>query len=164
MPTSSDAASLSSIDEIRQELANAKSAEKAVGEILKLIGRSPNNLEDVFDTLLDNALRLCDAELGVLFLYNEAEGWRATYLRGVPERFASWLKQGPIKAPLESALGQMEVHKTAVRIEDVKGEDLYREENPLRVATVELGGARSFAAAMRLKQFGVTIGANYRCR
>ena len=134
------------IDQLRQELAAARSAEQAIGEILKIIGRSPENLDDVFGTLLDNALRLCEAELGILFLYDPSEGYRAAHSRGVPERFADWLKRGPIKAAPETGLGRIAKDYRALNIEDVRGEDIYRQGDPLRVATADLGGARSFAA------------------
>jgi hypothetical protein len=47
-------------------LRDARAAEQAVSEILKIISRSPDSLDDLFDTILDNALQLCDAELGIL--------------------------------------------------------------------------------------------------
>jgi hypothetical protein len=85
---SDEAGPRAAVDQLRQELAAARSAEQAVGEILKIIGRSPENPADVFDILLDNALRLCEAELGILFLYDPSESYRAAHLRGVPEPFA----------------------------------------------------------------------------
>jgi hypothetical protein len=42
-------------------LQRALAANAAIGEVLKIIGRSPVILEDMFDTLLSNALMLCDA-------------------------------------------------------------------------------------------------------
>jgi len=81
---SPDAGPVASTDQLRQELAAARSAEQAVGDVLKIIGRSPETLDAVFDALLDSALRLCEAELGILFLYDESEGYRAAHLRGVP--------------------------------------------------------------------------------
>lgn len=100
----------------------------------------------MFDTLLDNALRLCEAELGILFLYDPAEGYRAAHLRGVPEPFAEWLRRGAIKAGPGTGLGRIEANPHALNIEDVRGEDIYRQGDPLRIATADLGGARSFAA------------------
>jgi class 3 adenylate cyclase len=146
LDNSDEAGSRAAVDQLRQELAAARSAEQAVGEILKIIGRSPESLEDVFDTLLDNALRLCEAELGILFLYDPSEGYRAAHLRGVPEPFAEWLRRGAIKAAPGTGLGRIETDRRPLNVEDVRGEDIYRQGDPLRIATADLGGARSFAA------------------
>jgi class 3 adenylate cyclase len=109
-------------------------------------GVRPKTPDDVFDILLDNALRLCEAELGILFLYDPSEGYRAAHLRGVPEPFADWLKRGPIEAAPGTGLGRIAKDHRALTIEDVRGEDIYRQGDPLRIATADLGGARSFAA------------------
>lgn len=146
MNDSSKANTEKPLEDYRAELASARAAERAIGEVLKIIGRSPDDLHEVLDALLGNALRLCDAELGILYFYDEAEGFRAAHMRQVPDVFADWLNRGPVKATPGTGLGRIEAHRKPINIPDVKSEDLYEKGDELRIATVDLGGARSFAA------------------
>src|SRR5262249_21875358 len=54
-----------------RELTEALEQQPATGEILKVISSSPTNEQPVFDTIIRNAVRLCDGTLGVLFRYDE---------------------------------------------------------------------------------------------
>src|SRR5437667_5693788 len=53
----------------------------ATSKILGVISSSPSDLAPVFDTILESALRLCDADLGLLFLY-DSDGFRLAAERG----------------------------------------------------------------------------------
>lgn len=132
---------------VERHLQMARAANEAIGDVLKIIGRSPIVLEDVFDALLSNALRLCSAELGILFLHTNDGCFRAVYTKGVPEEFQKWLdKQGSFKVNAATGLGRIERHKEPLHIYDVRSEDAYAQDDPLRVATADLGGARTFIA------------------
>jgi len=131
----------------RSELACTKAANRALGNVLKIIGRSPERLEDVFETILESALSLCEAQLGILFLYDPEEGYRAAHMKGVPQPLADWFHGiGAFHPDAETGLGRVAAHPQAVSIADVQADDIYAGRDPLRVATVDLGGARSFAA------------------
>src|SRR5215468_4193165 len=57
--------------------------EKAIAEVLRVISSSPGGLEPVFQAMLENAVRICGANFGVLFL-REGMGfaeWRCTTRR-----------------------------------------------------------------------------------
>lgn len=129
------------------ELELALAVNEAIGEVLKLIGRSPIVLEDVFEALLSNALKLCDAELGILFLYDTETGYRSVQTKGITPEYARWLREaGSFKANPESGLGRIERNRQPLNINDVLSEDIYQKGDPLRIATADLGGARSLAA------------------
>src|SRR6266436_4010873 len=64
-------------------LSEALERENASTEILRVISNSPNDLASVFDTILDNVLRLCEAQLGFLFLY-DGDTFAMAAHRGAP--------------------------------------------------------------------------------
>lgn len=79
--------------------------------------------------------------------YNPQTGFRAAYSKGIPQPFHDWfLKQGAFHPSPETAIGRLATTRELVNIPDVCSEEIFRRGDPLRNATVDLGGARSFAA------------------
>jgi hypothetical protein len=48
--------------------------QRATYEVLKVISSSPGEPEPVFEAMLESALRICEAEFGMLMQYNSGEG------------------------------------------------------------------------------------------
>jgi len=53
-----------------RELSEAREQEAATAEVLRIISSSPGELELVFDAMLENAVRICEAKFGVLYRYD----------------------------------------------------------------------------------------------
>lgn len=140
-----DQASL--ISELALSLEEAISRERALSAVLKIINRSEGNIDEVIASVLDHALELCDAEFGALFECTPHGGFRAAHLRKFPRRFQEWfIAQGEFRVSSETGLGRMAATHAVVNIADVRAEEIYRQGDPLRDATANLGGARSFTA------------------
>ncbi|MEL6283934.1 MAG: LuxR C-terminal-related transcriptional regulator [Pseudomonadota bacterium] len=133
------------ISELALGLEEALRRERAYIEVLRIISGSQGRIEEVIAAALDYALDLCDAEFGILFEYDPSKGFRAAHTRRIPEAFRDWFEQrGDFQPSEETALGRiLRTHET-VNLFDVRAEGVYRRDEPLRAATVELGGARSF--------------------
>ncbi len=61
------------LNELRQrtdDLSESLEQQTATSEVLKVISGSPGQLEPVFNAMLENAVRICDAGFGVLFRYD----------------------------------------------------------------------------------------------
>src|SRR6516164_245219 len=56
-------------DEALEQLSEALKQQTAASEVLRLISGSPGELEAVFDAMLVNATRLCEAKFGILLLW-----------------------------------------------------------------------------------------------
>ena len=78
----------------RTQLAEALEQQTATSEVLRVISSSPGNSQAVFQAMLENATRICEAEFGVLWL-PERNGFRAVALHGVPAAFAEARQREP---------------------------------------------------------------------
>jgi len=71
----------------------------ATSEVLKVISSSPGKLEPVFDAMLANATRLCDARFGVLYL-REGDAFRAVASsRDAPPAYVEARRREPVIHP-----------------------------------------------------------------
>ena len=135
------------VSELALSLEEAISREKALSEVLRIIGAAQGDLDAVMPLILGYALELCDAEFGILFEYQQDSRFRANHVAGIPKPFKTWLDhQGAFSVSPDTGLGRMNDQRAVIDIIDVKSEAIYQTDDPLRYATADLGGARSFVA------------------
>lgn len=135
------------LSELALSLEEAISRERALGAVLQIINRSAGRVDDVISAVLGYALELCDAEFGILFEYHGEAGYRAAHSRGISDAFQRWLAERDVfRVSGGTGLGRVAATCDVVNIVDVRSEAIYRTDDPLRYATADLGGARSFAA------------------
>jgi signal transduction histidine kinase len=141
-------------DELSQrtdDLSEALEQQTATSEVLRVISSSPSEPEPVFQSMLVNAMRICEAEFGHLLLY-DGECFRAAYLHNLPPAYRKFWEQGPVRVSAKLALGRLPQTKEAIQITDMKADRAYGEGDPLRVATVDLGGAQTLLCVPMLKE------------
>jgi GAF domain-containing protein len=139
------------VSALTRELAEAREQQTATADVLKVISSSPGELEPVFQTMLENAVRICEAKFGMLYRY-DGTFFHAVALFGVPPAYADYLRHKPIRPSLQNGLGRAVQTKQPIHIPDITAEKAYSEREPLRVATVELAGARTLVAVPMLKE------------
>ena len=142
------------LSELRQrtdDLSEALDQQTATSEVLTVISSSPGDLGPVFQAMLENAVRICDASFGMLFR-NEQGLMRAVAMVGVPSEFAEFWNRGPQRPGPRTAFGRIVEKKEAVHIADVKTEPAYVEGEPVFVAAVNLGGFRTLLNIPMLKE------------
>jgi GAF domain-containing protein/anti-sigma regulatory factor (Ser/Thr protein kinase) len=138
---------------ISRELSESLEREKATSEVLGIISSSPTDLEPVFEVILANATRLCEASYGTLWLC-EGDAIRPVALQGaVPAAFAEKRRRGAVFRPgPETALARAIRTRQTVQDADLRVEQAYLGRDPMAVAAVELGGVRTVITAPMLKQ------------
>jgi GAF domain-containing protein len=138
--------------QLRRELAEAREQQTATLEVLRVISSSPGELEPVFETILANATRICEAKFGILYL-RDGEAFRLRALHGAPPAFAEASWRDPVVQPgPRTGFGRVIQTKQPVHIVDVTVDPAYAERDPLRVPLVEQAGARSFVIVPMLKE------------
>ena len=137
------------------ETREALEQQTATAEVLQVINSSPGDLAPVFDTMLEKAMRLCDAPVGYMLRYQEGKFGLAAG-RGLTPMFAEYMSHMDQPGSRE---GNTLIREGApyVHIADMKDDDAYRSGRPLRRATVDLGGGRT-GLAMPLRKDGELLG------
>src|SRR4051812_36840209 len=77
------------LTEVTHELTEVTRHRAAISDVLRAIARSPHDLQPIFDTIVDSAIRLCRANASGLRLQEE-EGFRLVALKGDPDVIDQW--------------------------------------------------------------------------
>jgi transcriptional regulator with GAF, ATPase, and Fis domain len=142
----------SDVAQLTRERDEAQEREKATAEVLRVISSSPGDLEPVFQTILSNATRLCEAKSATLHL-RDGDVLRAVATHNAPPAYAEARMGNPLlRPPPDAPLGRVAITKQVVQIADLKTIRSYVEGHPFMVAAVELGGYRSVLAVPMLKE------------
>jgi GAF domain-containing protein len=128
----------------------------ATSDVLRVISSSPGELEPVFQAMLANAMRICEAKFGSMFEFASG-AFRALWSLGVPPALAEYNREWRVWGP-DTGLGQVALTKRTVHVADARTGRVYDNRDPGRRAAVELGGVRSFVVVPMLKE-GALIGA-----
>src|SRR5262249_41914702 len=133
-------------DEALEHLSDALKQQTASSEVLQLISGSPSELGAVFDAILVNATRLCEAKFGILLLW-EGDAFRTVALHNAPPAFVKVIRPAPV-----SSLGRLVATKQVDHVADMRAEKGYVDRHPGPVAIVELAGARTVINVPMLKE------------
>jgi signal transduction histidine kinase/regulator of replication initiation timing len=166
------------LNELRQrtdDLTESLEQQTATADVLRVISSSPGDLKPVFEAILENAIRLCGAKFGNLYLC-EGDGFRdaaaarfcaadkASVIRekagvfypgeayGYSAEFMDYLKDIPVKAERGSASGRALAEGRVVHIADVSADPEYTQ-----VEAQRLGDYRTILCVPMLRE-GVPIG------
>jgi len=141
------------LNELRQrttDLSESLEQQTATSEVLRVISSSPGELEPVFQAMLENALRICEAKSGNLF---GCDG-EAFYLRadlGTPPAFADFARQPRVWGK-DTVLGQITRTKQAAHVVDALADDTSANQDPGRIMAVKVCGSRTILAVPMLRE------------
>jgi GAF domain-containing protein len=128
------------LNELRQSLEQ----QTATSEVLRVISSSQGELEPVFQAMLENATRICEAKIGMLYL-REGYGHRCVALHGAPPAFVEERRLHPVIYPGPTGLfGRAVATKRTGQIADLRDEADYAvASGGTGAQAAKLGGARS---------------------
>jgi signal transduction histidine kinase len=149
-------------DEVRQrtdDLTESLEQQTATSEVLQVISTSPGELKPVFESMLANATRICEAPFGNLFLC-EGDDLRCVAVHS-KESYVEYYRRDPVIAGPDTAgipLDRVRQSKQVLHIVDMRQDASYLAGNKRIVTLVEVAGARTFLNVPMLRE-GEFIGA-----
>jgi GAF domain-containing protein len=132
------------------DLTESLEQQTATAEVLQVISSSAGDLEPVFATVLEKAVRICDAKFGTLYL-RERGKLRLMAARDVPPAFAAAQGAGPFDPAPGGMLDSVIKTRRTVHLPDLSATQAYLERHPIMVQAVELGRVRAVVGVPMLK-------------
>jgi len=145
------------LNELRQrtdDLTESLEQQTATSEVLSVISSSPGDLQPVFQAMLDNATRLCEAKFGGLFL-TEGSGFRSVAQQGP---LLDWWERDPfldVRQHPGLPLSRVAGTKAVVHVTNLAAEADSHAGDARFVALVETAGARTVLGVPMLKDDGL---------
>ena len=141
------------LNELRQrttDLTESLEQQTATSKVLEAISSSPGDLKPVFQSILENAVRLCGAKFGNLYL-REGDGFRAAAMHNAPPAYAEQ-RAGVLHPSPNSSFGQAAQTKRPAQITDMTKIQAYVEGDPWLTSAVSLGGYRAVLSVPMLHE------------
>src|SRR5262249_8463241 len=137
------------LNELRQSLEQ----QTATAEVLQVVSSSLGDLEPVFATMLEKAVRICDATFGNIYRW-DGEALHLVATHKTPPAFAEARRRSPHRRDGSNQIvTSFLATKTPVHVGDAAAHPRYIDRNDLAaVQAVELGGVRTFLAVPMLKE------------
>jgi signal transduction histidine kinase len=134
-----------------RELSESLEQQTATSEVLGVISSSPGELAPVFQAMLGNAVRICQAKFGNLYL-RDGEDFCIAAAHNTPDGLVEARRRMPFRAESKMPMGRLIRTKRVVHVTDMMAEQVYIERDPSAVAAVELGGVRTLLVVPMLKE------------
>ena len=132
------------------ELRESLQQQTATADVLRVISSSPGELTPVFDAILANATRICEAKFGTLTQVVNGIP-RLMFQHGVPTALEDYWRREMPRPSAQNVLSRVVTTGQAAHVTDYREHRAYLERDPLAVAGVELGGIRTLLVVPMLK-------------
>ena len=135
------------------DLTEALEQQTATSEVLSVISSSPGELEPVFETMLANAVRICEAKFGNLFLYRDG-AFRIVAMQNPPPAYVERWRRDPVVVVSDDPgmpIARLAETKKVIHIADLTMEPEYAGRDPRVVSTADAAGIRTMLLVPMLK-------------
>jgi two-component system, NtrC family, sensor kinase len=142
---------LNELHQRTDDLSESLAQQTATSEVLRVISTTPGDLQPVFEAMLANATRICEAKFGNLLLY-DGNAFRIAAMHGAPQAWNELRQHDPvIRFSPNNPLGRLVATRQVQHIADFRMEETYLKREPAPVALVEAAGARTVLVVPMLK-------------
>src|SRR5262245_55477129 len=144
------------LNELRQrtnDLSESLEQQTATSEVLKVISSSPSELKPVFDAILENATRICEAKFGTMWL-REGDAFRVVALHNAPPAYEERRRNRLIHLVdfhPKSAFSRFLTTRQVTHISDIRMDQGYLDGAPTTVEVADAAGARTVLMVPMLK-------------
>ena len=136
---------------LTHDLREALEQQSATSEVLRVISSYPGDPQPVFQAMLKNAVRLCDAKFGNIYSW-DGDALHLVATENAPTAFAEARRRSSCRPSPKTPTGRMIANKKVFHIADLRAEKAYVDCDPWIVAGVELGGVRTVLMVPMLKE------------
>src|SRR4051794_1800427 len=133
------------IAELERDLAEANDRLAATGQVLEVLGRCAFELEPVFETVLGQAVRLCRADAGQIYV-RDGDVYRIAVALGASQAYRDYLATAPIQTGPGTVVGRVGLERRPVQIRDAQADPNYT-----MTRALELGGQRTMLGVPMLE-------------
>jgi two-component system NtrC family sensor kinase len=139
-------------DALSRELKEAREQQTATSQVLQVISSSPGELQPVFQAMLQNATRICEATYGAMWLC-EGDGFRNVAFHGaLPEAYTGQWRSGMVIQPdPDATLTRVARSRKPLHVADLRKDRAYFKGHALTVTAVDVAGIRTAVAVPMLK-------------
>ena len=135
-----------------RELTESLEQQTATANVLGVISSSPGDLQPVFASMLENAVRICDATFGNIHRW-DGQAFHLLAMHNAPAAFAEARGRSPVSPPHPiSMFGHIAATKSVIHITDATEHESYLEPVPSAVNAVEHGGVRAVLGVPMLRE------------
>jgi signal transduction histidine kinase len=135
---------------LTRELAEAREQQTATSDVLQVISSSPGELQPVFDLMLGNATRLCEASYGAMWLKDGDLFCNAAFHGALPGAYIEQWRSARVGRT--APMGRVAQSRKPLQIADLREDQTYLDGYPLTVTAVDVAGIRTLAIVPMLKE------------
>jgi two-component system, NtrC family, sensor kinase len=141
---------LNELRERTDDLSGALERQTATSELLQIVSSSPGELEPVFAAMLQNAVRICGAKFGLLWIREgDANAFRIVATHRAPRAYVDFVHNRVFHPDPRTGLGALIRTREVYQFADLASAPMYGDN--LRQATVDLAGAQTLIGVPMLK-------------
>ena len=134
------------IAELERDLAEALERQSAADRVLEVLGRSTFELEPVFETVLQQAVRLCRADAGLIYVL-DGDVYRCAVTLGASQAYRDYIMGVPLQVGSGTVVGRVGSERRTVQIRDARNDPGYT-----MARALELGGFRTMLGVPMLAE------------